>query len=50
MIITYCDNCDTVVDHSEDSRRFMPYTEKDGKVICYDCVRVLKMRNRNDSY
>ena len=48
MKITYCDNCDIMVDHSEDCKRFIPYKEIDGKVICNDCEKEAKLQQDID--
>lgn len=37
MIVTTCNECDRVVDHSQDERRFYNYMLVEGIAVCIDC-------------
>lgn len=37
MIVTTCNECDRVVDHSQDERRFYNYMIVEDSAVCIDC-------------
>jgi len=46
--ITTCDECEKVVDHSADERRFYTYEIVDEEYFCIDCYKEIYIEPNED--